>query len=79
MDVSNYDELEVELKMLYTIVTRAKCTLIIYDQNLPQEFEYIWKDKKLIYMREHLENVKEAQIEYHEQVEKEVLSNVSWR
>ena len=33
---SEYEELITELKMLYTMVTRARCTLIIADENIPE-------------------------------------------
>jgi hypothetical protein len=34
--------------MLYTVVTRARCTLIIYDEHIPEQFMHIWTSHFLI-------------------------------
>jgi hypothetical protein len=34
--------------MFYTIVTRARCTLIIYDQHIPEQFMHIWTSHHLV-------------------------------
>ena len=53
-----------ELKIFYTIVTRARCTLILYDQNIPEPFLHIWNSHKLveddIYNEGTVEKVKKA-------------------
>ena len=47
IEVSEYDALIVELKMLYTLITRAKCTLVFCDEHIPEELIYIWKESEL--------------------------------
>lgn len=47
-NISEHEELITELKMFYTIVTRARCTLILYDQHIPEQFLYIWSSHKLV-------------------------------
>ena len=47
-NIQDYEELIGELKMLYTVVTRARCTLILHDNNIPEDFLYIWNSHNLV-------------------------------
>ena len=47
-NIQDYEELIGELKMLYTVVTRARCTLILHDNNIPEDFLYIWNSHFLV-------------------------------
>jgi hypothetical protein len=48
INIADYEELITELKMFYTIVTRARCTLLIYDPNIPEQFLHIWQAHSLV-------------------------------
>ena len=80
INISEYEQLITELKIFYTIVTRARCTLILYDQNIPEPFLHIWNSHKLVEDDIHnegtVEKVKKAIGEFKIDVLKE--SNQSW-
>lgn len=39
IDIKQFYEIANELKLLYTLVTRAKNTVIIFDQKIPRKLE----------------------------------------
>lgn len=47
-NIGEHEELISELKMFYTMVTRARCTLIIYDLHIPEQFFHMWTSHKLV-------------------------------
>lgn len=66
LDIKEFIEISNELKMFYTLVTRAKNTVIIFDRNIPRQLMKLFNEFDIVSLvyREELAEKQNEIIDY---------------